>query len=160
MFDSIRNHKKYLMGFLMVLIIPSFIFVGIEGYTNFDRSGEAVATVDGKDITQVDWDQAHQLALRRLTRHHDMATALQLEVHEAPQPQVHPALRLLLLPMAVRAVCLHNGPHVFFKREHAVRAANGHGEGAKENSRRQLHQGDKPTPPVRPFLRGITPPPL
>jgi peptidyl-prolyl cis-trans isomerase D len=66
MFDSIRNHKKYLMGFLMVLIIPSFIFVGIEGYTNFDRSGEAVATVDGKDITQVDWDQAHQLESQRL----------------------------------------------------------------------------------------------
>ncbi len=66
MFDSIRNHKKYLMGLLMVLIIPSFIFVGIEGYTNFDRSGEAVATVDGKDITQVDWDQAHQLESQRL----------------------------------------------------------------------------------------------
>ena len=66
MFDSIRNHKKYLMGFLMILIIPSFIFVGIEGYTNFDRSGEAVATVDGKDITQVDWDQAHQLESQRL----------------------------------------------------------------------------------------------
>jgi len=66
MFDSIRNHKKYLMGLLMILIIPSFIFVGIEGYTNFDRSGEAVATVDGKDITQVDWDQAHQLESQRL----------------------------------------------------------------------------------------------
>ncbi len=66
MFDSIRNHKKYLMGFLMILIIPSFIFVGIEGYTSFDRGGEAVATVDGKDITQVEWDQAHQIESQRL----------------------------------------------------------------------------------------------
>ncbi len=66
MFDSIRNHKKYLMGFLMVLIIPSFIFVGIEGYTSFDRAGNAVATVNGKDITQVDWDQAHQVESQRL----------------------------------------------------------------------------------------------
>ena len=66
MFDSIRNHKKYLMGFLMILIIPSFIFVGIEGYTNFDQSGEEVATVDGTEITQVEWDQAHQIESQRL----------------------------------------------------------------------------------------------
>ncbi len=66
MFDTIRNHKKYLMGFLMILIIPSFVLFGIEGYTSLDRGGEAVATVDGKEITQVDWDQAHQVESQRL----------------------------------------------------------------------------------------------
>ena len=30
MFDSIRNHKKYLMGFLLILIIPSFVLFGIQ----------------------------------------------------------------------------------------------------------------------------------
>ncbi|MFN7122999.1 MAG: SurA N-terminal domain-containing protein [Hydrogenophaga sp.] len=66
MFDTIRNHKKYLMGFLMILIIPSFVLFGIEGYTSLDRGGEAVATVDGTEITQVDWDQAHQVESQRL----------------------------------------------------------------------------------------------
>ncbi len=66
MFDSIRNHKKYLMGFLMILIIPSFVLFGIEGYTRFNESGEAVASVDGKDITKAEWDQAHQQESQRL----------------------------------------------------------------------------------------------
>ena len=66
MFDSIRNHKKYLMGFLMILIIPSFVLFGIEGYTRFDATGEAVASVNGEDITQAEWDQAHQIESQRL----------------------------------------------------------------------------------------------
>jgi hypothetical protein len=60
MFDSIRNHKKYLMGFLMILIIPSFVLFGVQGFTDFNQRGETVATVDGHDITQADWDQAHR----------------------------------------------------------------------------------------------------
>ncbi|QHE85649.1 SurA N-terminal domain-containing protein [Hydrogenophaga sp. BPS33] len=66
MFDTIRNHKKYLMGFLMILIIPSFVLFGIEGYTRFSESGEAVATVNGKDITKAEWDQVHQQESQRL----------------------------------------------------------------------------------------------
>jgi peptidyl-prolyl cis-trans isomerase D len=66
MFDTIRNHKKYLMGFLMILIIPSFVLFGIEGYTRFDGTGEAVATVNGEDVTQAEWDQAHQIESQRL----------------------------------------------------------------------------------------------
>ena len=66
MFDSIRTHKKYLMGFLMILIIPSFVLFGIEGYTRFNESSEAVATVDGQDITKAEWEQAHQQESQRL----------------------------------------------------------------------------------------------
>jgi len=44
MFDTIRHHKKYLMGFLLILIIPSFVLFGIEGYSRFNEGGEAVAT--------------------------------------------------------------------------------------------------------------------
>lgn len=66
MFDTIRNHKKYLMGFLMILIIPSFVLFGIEGYTRFNESGEPVATVNGQDITKAEWDLAHQQESQRL----------------------------------------------------------------------------------------------
>ncbi|MDZ4359143.1 MAG: SurA N-terminal domain-containing protein, partial [Variovorax sp.] len=66
MFDTIRNHKKYLMGFLMILIIPSFVLFGIEGYTRFNESGEPVATVNGQDITKAEWDQAHQQESQRM----------------------------------------------------------------------------------------------
>ncbi|MDG5975661.1 PpiC-type peptidyl-prolyl cis-trans isomerase [Hydrogenophaga taeniospiralis CCUG 15921] len=66
MFDSIRNHKKYLMGFLMILIIPSFVLFGIQGFTDFNNRGEPVASVDGQDITKIEWDQAHQAESQRL----------------------------------------------------------------------------------------------
>jgi peptidyl-prolyl cis-trans isomerase D len=66
MFDSIRNHKKYLMGFLMILIIPSFVLFGVQGFTDFNQRGETVATVDGHDITQADWDLAHRNESQRL----------------------------------------------------------------------------------------------
>lgn len=66
MFDSIRNHKKYLMGFLMILIIPAFVLFGVEGYSRFNEGGEAVATVDGKEITKLEWDRAHQNESQRL----------------------------------------------------------------------------------------------
>lgn len=66
MFDSIRNHKKYLMGFLLILIIPGFVLFGVQGFTDFRNRSEAVATVDGVDITKMDWDQAHQQEAKRL----------------------------------------------------------------------------------------------
>ncbi|MBX3609888.1 MAG: SurA N-terminal domain-containing protein [Hydrogenophaga sp.] len=66
MFESIRDRKKYLMGFLLILIIPSFVLFGIQGYTSFFGRGEAVATVDGKDILREEWDQAHRQEVQRL----------------------------------------------------------------------------------------------
>jgi peptidyl-prolyl cis-trans isomerase D len=66
MFDSIRNHKKYLMGFLLILIIPSFVLFGVEGFNGRDSRSEAVATVDGQDITRLEWEQAHETETRRL----------------------------------------------------------------------------------------------
>ncbi len=66
MFDSIRDHKRFLMGFLLILIIPSFVLFGIEGYTQFNEGGDTVATVDGEDIRKAEWDQAHQAEAQRL----------------------------------------------------------------------------------------------
>lgn len=60
MFDSIRNHKKYLMGFLLILIVPGFVLFGVQGLTDIQPGSEAVATVDGHKITQSEWDQAHR----------------------------------------------------------------------------------------------------
>lgn len=66
MFESIRQHKKYLMGFLMILIIPSFVLFGVEGYSNFNEGGEVVAEVNGQEIKNAEWDAAHQEQIDRL----------------------------------------------------------------------------------------------
>ena len=65
MFESIRKHSKIVMFLLFLLIIPSFILVGIDS-NYFSGGSPAVARVDGKDITQADWDNAHRMESDRI----------------------------------------------------------------------------------------------
>ena len=66
MFDFIRKHTKVTMALLFLLIVPSFILVGMDGANRSRDKGVAVATVDGKDIIQSEWDRAHQVEVDRL----------------------------------------------------------------------------------------------
>ena len=65
MFESIRKHSKIVMFLLFLLIIPSFILVGIDS-NYFSGGSPVVARVDGKDITQADWDNAHRMESDRI----------------------------------------------------------------------------------------------
>ena len=66
MFDFIRKHTKVTMALLFLLIVPSFILVGMDSANRSSDRGVAVATVDGKDIMQSEWDRAHQVEVDRL----------------------------------------------------------------------------------------------
>jgi peptidyl-prolyl cis-trans isomerase D len=66
MFDFVRRHTKIIMVVLFLLVIPSFVLFGIEGYTRFNEGGDKVAVVDGKKITQTEWDAAHRQDVERL----------------------------------------------------------------------------------------------
>jgi peptidyl-prolyl cis-trans isomerase D len=66
MFDSIRNNSKILMGLLFLLVIPSFVLLGMEGYSQFEDKGAVVARVDGQKITQSEWNAAHQMEVDRI----------------------------------------------------------------------------------------------
>ena len=69
MFEFVRTHTRLLQFMLVLLIFPSFVFFGIQGYSGFGDAGNAtVAKVDGKAITQAEWDQAHQRQVERLRR--------------------------------------------------------------------------------------------
>ncbi len=65
MFESIRKHSKIAMLVMFLLIIPSFVLVGIDS-SYFSGSSPVVARVDGHDITQADWDQAHRVESDRV----------------------------------------------------------------------------------------------
>ena len=65
MLEFIRNHKRLTQIILLVFIIPSFIFVGVEGYKRLG-DGDAVAKVAGKSITQQEWDNAQREQAERL----------------------------------------------------------------------------------------------
>ena len=68
MFDFIRKHTKITMALLFLLIVPSFVLVGMDGTSRTGSSGggSVVAVVDGRDITQPEWDLAHQNEVNRL----------------------------------------------------------------------------------------------
>jgi peptidyl-prolyl cis-trans isomerase D len=65
MFDFIRNHSKAVMIVLFMLIVPSFILLG-TGNNPISEKSPVVATVDGKDLRQSEWDAAHDNEARRL----------------------------------------------------------------------------------------------
>lgn len=66
MFDFIRKHTKVTMALLFLLIVPSFILVGMNSNGPSGNNSGVVAVVDGKDITQPEWDQAHQNEVQRI----------------------------------------------------------------------------------------------
>jgi peptidyl-prolyl cis-trans isomerase D len=66
MFDFVRKHNRIMQILLFLLIFPSFVLFGIDGYNRFVEKGEAVAVVDGHDITRAEWDAAHRNEVERL----------------------------------------------------------------------------------------------
>ncbi len=67
MFDFIRSNTKVFFFILLALIIPSFVFVGVDGYRRFDEGGNVTAAkVDGKKISQAEWDAAHRQQADRI----------------------------------------------------------------------------------------------
>ena len=66
MFDFIRKHTKITMWLLFLLIVPSFVLLGLNDHNPSSGSSDAVARVDGRDITQAEWDAAHRTEIDRL----------------------------------------------------------------------------------------------
>lgn len=66
MFDFVRKHTRIMQLILFLLIFPSFVLFGLEGYNRFQEKGDAVAKVDGREILQGDWDAAHKQEVERL----------------------------------------------------------------------------------------------
>jgi peptidyl-prolyl cis-trans isomerase D len=110
MFDFVRNHSRLTLGFLLLLIIPSFIFFGIEGYTRFTGGGnETVARVDGQSVTAAEWDQAHQRLAERLRRQQPGLDAGLLESPQARRDTLDALLRERTLAAAARDMHLAPG---------------------------------------------------
>lgn len=60
MFDFVRKHMKIMMFVMFLLIIPSFVLFGIDGYNRSRENSAVVARVGSLDISQGEWDAAHK----------------------------------------------------------------------------------------------------
>ena len=65
MFEFIRTHKRLMQIFLALLIVPSFVLVGVSSYQNKGDDANAVANVDGQKITQQEWEAAQRQQMDR-----------------------------------------------------------------------------------------------
>ncbi|GKQ59380.1 peptidyl-prolyl cis-trans isomerase D [Sphaerotilus sulfidivorans] len=66
MFDFVRRHTRILQFILLLLIVPSFVVFGIQGYDQFSEGRDSVARVDGQDISRSEWDNAHRNQIERM----------------------------------------------------------------------------------------------
>lgn len=105
MFEAIRKHSKAVMILLFVLIIPSFIFVGVN-QNYFHEKSPVVAKVNGKDITQADWDNAHRMESDRLR---SQSSGMDPKLLDSPQARYATLERLVrdrVLEVAVQKMHL------------------------------------------------------
>jgi len=67
MFEFVRNNNRLFQFLLLLVIVPGFVLVGVQGYTSLMSDANAtVATVDGRKISQAEWDAAVQNAANRV----------------------------------------------------------------------------------------------
>lgn len=66
MFEHVRKHNKIMMIVLFLLIIPSFVLVGIDSYNRFLEKDKTVARVGSSDITRGEWENAHRQEVERM----------------------------------------------------------------------------------------------
>jgi peptidyl-prolyl cis-trans isomerase D len=65
MFEFIRTHRRLMHIVLLLFIVPSFAFFGLQSYSRFRDSDHAVAKVAGQSITQQELDSAQRQQMER-----------------------------------------------------------------------------------------------
>ena len=66
MFEFIQRNKRIMQGLLIILIFPSFVLFGIDGYKRFNEKSAVAAIVDGREISVAEWEQAHKVEVERM----------------------------------------------------------------------------------------------
>ena len=104
MFDFVRKHTKIMQFVLFLLIVPSFVLFGLEGYNRYKDKGEPVARVDGHDILQGDWDNAHKAEIERIRQ---SAPNLDPKVFDTPEAR-YATLERLVRERVLLAASVHS----------------------------------------------------
>jgi len=102
MFEFVRTHTKILQFILFLLIFPSFVLFGVEGYSRMSDRGAVVAQVAGQDIRQSDWDAAHKVEADRMREQLPMLDAKLLDSPEARQSTLDRLIRDKVIAVAAQ----------------------------------------------------------
>lgn len=104
MFEFVRTHTRVLQLLLLLLILPSFVVFGIQGYSRFNEgAAQTVATVDGQPITQAEWDAAHQRQVERVRQQMPNVDAKMFDTPSARAETLDTLMRERVLAAAAQA---------------------------------------------------------
>lgn len=106
MFDFVRKHTKIMQFLLFLLIFPSFVLFGLEGYSRMREKGTVVATVNGVDILQSELDNAHKIQIDRMRASMPNLDAKLLDSSIAKQATLDRLVRERLLQVAAQKMHL------------------------------------------------------
>jgi peptidyl-prolyl cis-trans isomerase D len=108
MFDFFRDHMRIFQYILVLLIVPSFIVIGVQGYqSSGDGANQSVAKVAGQPITQAEFDVAHREQVERIRRQMPTADPKLFDSPELKQQSLDNLIRERV--MAAAADQLHLG---------------------------------------------------
>lgn len=68
MFNFIRRHQRLMQLVLLILILPSFVLIGVSGYTNYVSGDEDLVKVGDQAVTAQEFDLARRNQLNELQR--------------------------------------------------------------------------------------------
>lgn len=68
MFDFIRTHQRLMQFVLLVLILPSFVLIGVSGYTNYVSGDKDLVKVGDSAVTLQEFELARRNQLEQLQR--------------------------------------------------------------------------------------------
>ena len=100
MFDFVRRNTRILQLILVLLILPSFVLVGMEGYSQFTDNAGTVAKVGKQKVSQQEWDNAHRnFVERQRSQRPDLDMSL-FDLPEVKQQSLDALIREYVLLMA------------------------------------------------------------
>jgi peptidyl-prolyl cis-trans isomerase D len=115
MFEFIRNHQRLMQFLLLLLILPSFVLVGVSQYDKREAN-DGVATVDGRKITQQEWEAAQRRQIEQARQM--MGPKFDQKLFDTPEAKQE-ILDGLVAERAVNAEVARNhltaGPDALFK---------------------------------------------
>lgn len=109
MFEFVRTHTRLFQFVLVLLIFPSFVFFGIQGYSSFSSSNKTVAKVAGQAITQAEWDAAHRQQLERMRAQAPGVDLKALDTPEMKQQTLEALVRERVMVVAADKLHLVTG---------------------------------------------------
>lgn len=102
MFDFVRKHTRILQFVLVLLILPSFVLLGVDSASKFGSDEGVVVKVAGSKISQAEWDNAHRQLAERVRAERPNVDAKDLDAPEVRKQTLDQLVREFVLNAASR----------------------------------------------------------